>query len=302
MIQYRGRYAPSPACRLRRNGGRDAANRRGLPAPGRCTVKKGLFCFCLLLLLSACAGGSAASPSPEASGAPAAESPSASASARPAWGAAQFGFTKTDDKTGETVMTASYLLPKITNQPSTAAWTAINDYYSAEGEALTKNAEEMAGWAYDDYETSKTMKYDYQPYTDEQTYDATLVTDSMASILRTHYIYSGGAYGDTFLFSDTFNLSTGQKLKLDDLFSVASDVYGPRVLAEVKALAARESDGGTPRYDPDKLESAFDPNCFYLTGDALVIYYQTYALGPRALGMPQFSIPKDKLEDILIPW
>jgi hypothetical protein len=79
--------------------------------------------------------------------------------------------------------------------------------------------------------------------------------------------------------------------------------YDARVLAEIKTLAAKNfSRDGVPFFDESELESCFDPACFYITEDALVIYYQLYTIGPYAAGTPEFSIPRTALEDILIAW
>lgn len=266
-------------------------------------MKKLISCICIFFLLTGCTGGGAAKsvPSPEPSDMP---EPTPTASVGdPAWDVSEYGFVKTDEETGDTLLNAKYILPQITNASGVPQWTAINEYYAAEGETLQQGAEEMANNAQDNYDFDKAMNYEFFPYADEQNYEMKLNTDQYVSILRTHYEYAGGAHGGAYYFSDTFNMATGELMELDDVFTVPSGEYDKRILAEVKELAAlMVTEDGERLIDESALESTFDHNCFYLTDDALVIYYQTYSLGPYAMGAPEFPIPRNALEDILISW
>jgi len=266
-------------------------------------MKRLISCFCMMLLLTACTGERAVqpSPTPEQTNTPA-PTPAVAFGA-PVWGTAEYDLIKTDDETDDTLMTAKYILPAITNEPSAPQWAAINEYYTAEGETLLQQAEQSADIAQENYDYYKAAEYEFYPHSDEQNYEIKLNTEPYVSILRTHYGYSGGAHGEVYLLSDTFDMDTGTRMQLDELFTVSSAEYEERVLTEVNKLAAlMVTSDGEPLLDESALESTFDHNCFYLTEDALVIYYQTYSLGCHALGAPEFPISCEALEDILIEW
>ena len=267
-------------------------------------MKKRIVCLAGLLLLTACAGQSAAPPGvPPASPTNCVSEPTP-ALIQPVWGAIESGCVKTDDKTGDTVMTAFYRLPKITNaEEGASAWTAINDYYEAEIQSLLEGAQQVADTAQEGYAYCHDNGYEFYPYADEQSFELKLQTERYVSILRTHYFYQGGAHGEVCLLSDTFDMTTGEPVGLCDLFTVSPAEYEKRILTEITALAAAyQTDDGTPVFQESDLEHYFDPAGFYLTPDALVICYQACTIGTYIIGTPEFMIPRQTLEDITIKW
>lgn len=255
------------------------------------------------LLLSSCGGDSAAeasasaTPSPSQTPSPSAVRTEEPAPDAPVWGDRTFGQTFTSDD-GTAVMTASYTLPEIINAQKVPAWQLINVWYWDEGEALLENVQEGGDQALDDYKIAKTMEYDFQPYADEETWKRfDTPSDSVISILRTHYISMGGASPTTFYFAETFDLNSGKKLTLDDIFSVPAEKYEDRICS----LLDEQNRAGETPVEAGGLRDEFDANCFYLTEDALVIFYQEGTFG-GALDTLQFSISYKDLEDILAVW
>lgn len=264
-------------------------------------MKKMPFWLLSILLLSSCTGGTAAQKS--ASPAPsAATDPSPVVTTwEPIWGPQVFELNTTDPDTGIVVITVRYSLPDITNPGAPEPYSALREYYDEKGKELQNTARDLASAAHEDFDFARENGYDFYPYTDEQDYELKLDTEQYVSVLRTHYSYLGGAHGEVCFFSDTFDMTTGELMTLDQIFTVSSDVYMPRILTEIKDTQRLTNDE-TPVFDETALEDAFDPDCFYLTPDTLVIYYQVYSLGSHALGAPEFSIPREALEDILISW
>lgn len=266
-------------------------------------MKKLKSSLCILLLLTGCAGAPATQPSATPAPAETSESTPEASFGMPLWGASEYGFTETDEKTGEEIMTARYVLPRITNEPAAPGWTAVNEYYTAEGETLQQQGRQTADSAREDYDYFKESGYDFYTYDDEESYELRLDTETIASILRIHYSFTG-AHGNVMYRSDTFDMETGGRLTLDDVFTVPASDYLPRLMTEIKALADAQykMNEGDTLIEESALEDSFDPECFYLTDDALVIYYQTYTLGCYAMEAPEFSIPQETMEDILITW
>lgn len=258
----------------------------------------------LLLTLSACAGpgGAAASPSPSLI-------PSPTPQITAQWGETTYTDDTVDEASGTTLMTVAFSLPHIISPEMTAAWEAINDYYQAELEPLQSSAEDTAAAAKEDFSYSGQFDASFHTYATEESYALKLNTPQYASLLRTYYIYTGGAHGEVYLTGDTFDMTTGTRLELDDLFTVPREAYMSRLMEEVKRQIAERaeseswpewSEGGV--WTEDDVTGAFDSAWFYLTPDGLTLYYQVYSLGPHALGSPEFPIAKEVLEDILISW
>jgi len=264
-------------------------------------MKKYLFFpFTLLLfMLAACGGNSTASPSAASTPAP---TPSAVQTEEPVpdtpeWGDQTFGQTFAADD-GTVAMTAAYTLPQIENAEKVMAWQTINAWYEDKGEALLENVQESGNQALDDLKIAQTMKYDFEPYTDEEIWKLfDTPSDAVISILRTHYMSMGGASPTTFYFAETFDLESGKKLTLDNIFSVPTEEYLKRIIS---TLNEQNRASQTP-VEAGGLYDEFNADYFYLTEDSLVIFYQEGTFG-GGMGTLEFSIPYKDLEDILAAW
>ncbi|MEN2467328.1 DUF3298 domain-containing protein [Ornithinibacillus sp. JPR2-1] len=114
------------------------------------------------------------------------------------------------------------------------------------------------------------------------------------SILLTNYTYHDrAAHGMTFKRSLSFDLKTGKKLELKDLFKPGSD-YITRlseiIHAQIKQRDIQLIDDFT----------VISPNQdFYLADKTLVIYFQLYDITPYVFGFPIFPISIYEIQDII---
>lgn len=124
----------------------------------------------------------------------------------------------------------------------------------------------------------------------------------------------GGAGGVSWggIEGDTFDLNTGEKLSLSDIFEVGEDGYMNYIYDFVSEKISDEihrnqqNGHGSPysfddAYSGNGYESIrnFDPHDFYLTEASLVIFYQKYALTVGAAGPQAFEIPYKSISDML---
>ncbi len=112
---------------------------------------------------------------------------------------------------------------------------------------------------------------------------------------------------------ETFNLNSGDRLTLADLFTVQESKYMEvlyKLISEEidkNIIESQESGSGNPYlfdtpYQEEGYEAIrknFDSNNFFLTDNSLVIFYPKDALSYGAAGPQRFDIPLDELEDIL---
>lgn len=114
------------------------------------------------------------------------------------------------------------------------------------------------------------------------------------SITESFYI-KHAAHPMSFLRSFTFQVRTGQKYTFKELFITDADyalVVNQAIkqyLAEQQVIMLRPFQGIS-----DKQE-------FFLTPDALVVYYQLYEYTPYVYGFLKIAIPYSQLESILVP-
>lgn len=122
----------------------------------------------------------------------------------------------------------------------------------------------------------------------------------------------GGAGGVSWIgiAGDTFDLNTGKKLGLKDIFKVNEDEYmdfiydfvSKKIMDDINK--SNEAAHGYMFDDPYSEEGSksiriFEPNDFYLSQNALVVFYQKYALANGAAGPIVFEIPYEAISDIL---
>lgn len=109
------------------------------------------------------------------------------------------------------------------------------------------------------------------------------------------YSFTGGAHGLTIVKSLTFDVTTGKKYTLKDLFKQDSDYV--KVLSEIISKKMTE-------WDVPLLEefTAIKPDQdFYLADHSIVIYFQVYELTPYVYGFPYFPIALKDIETIIRP-
>jgi hypothetical protein len=121
-----------------------------------------------------------------------------------------------------------------------------------------------------------------------------------------------GGVGWAGIEGDSFNLNTGKKLSLGDIFKVNKDEYmnliydfiSNEIMSEINNNKQSGYGSGynfDDAYSGDGYKSilSFDPNNFYLTKNALVVFYPKYALTAGAGGPRKFEIPFESILNIL---
>lgn len=259
-------------------------------------AKSLLLAAALVLTLAACTPAEtgespAANPSPTP--VPTETQPEETAPLELVWTDQTFAKDFTADD-GTVVMSVEYVFPDIENADAVPAWQKIRDYYSAEGMAYLNDASELAGYAAGDYEVAQAMGEDFLPYGESMSYRIALQTENLVSIVRSYYANSvtGAAHPSNFQFSETFDLTTGEKLSLGDCFT-DPDAGRTRVL---DLLAEKGGDAG---YSREALEAELNDAYFYFNDEGMVIYYQPDTLAPYAAGLLEFTLPYADLQDLL---
>lgn len=177
--------------------------------------------------------------------------------------------------------------------------TAINSYYDKEEEKFI--AQKDSGYLSSD-----------SPSGDNFFFKANLKVESVLGNIISMSgdgDSSAGGVGNLTIYGDIFNLDTGEKMTLDDVFNVGSKeylklIYGKvsdSINKEIKGMVRSRYDMFDDAYSADgqKAVKSFDPNDFYLTDAALVVNYPKYILASGSAGTFQFMIPYDSIKDVL---
>lgn len=116
---------------------------------------------------------------------------------------------------------------------------------------------------------------------------------NVLSISLINYAYSGGAHGLTLIKSLTFDINTGRKVELKDLFNKNSNYVN--VLSNIVKAQIQARD--IPTFN-EFTHIAPDQD-FYIADKSLVLYFQLYELTYYAYGFPYFPISVYSIENII---
>lgn len=210
---------------------------------------------------------------------------------------------------GRVILSMEATLPHIENEDASPAYAEINRYYKSEmasqlnGEAaLSPNGEGFLTYAREGYAAAQAAEEDFAGYEANESYTKMLQNGRFLSFLRIQSSYTGGAHGNAVAVGDTFSLADGKRLSLADLFTLPEEETSRRVLSAVldkmKQLSASE---GAYYYDnyENIVPTVFDLHNFYLTQDAVVIFFQPYDVAPWAAGIPTVELPLKQFKDVL---
>ena len=127
------------------------------------------------------------------------------------------------------------------------------------------------------------------------TYEVKYNHQDLLSIVFSDYQYGGGAHGLTIQSSYTFDLKTGTEYKLKDLFKAGSD-YVSLISSEVKKQMEERDMTEFLLYPFHSIKTDQD---FYLSDNAVTVYFQAYEYLAYAYGIPEFTVEFSILEEWL---
>lgn len=195
--------------------------------------------------------------------------------------------TITDDE-GNTLIEACMELPVLITDVPYAAAEAINGYFeNLSDEWFNRLATETKQQVID---TMPLESEHFTVYTTDLSFEVTYNDKGVLSILQLEYINNGGVHPSSFRSSYTFDLETGSPLGILDIMNGTEEEIRAMVsdgfFAQIKANRSFFYEEAKKMISDGK---AYDG--FYLNDEAVVFYYQTYAIAPYASGYPEYSVP-----------
>ncbi len=192
------------------------------------------------------------------------------------------------------VITYKIDYPEFVTYTTLPSLTRINTYYRDSALALardfqaTYDAEALA-----DYYSHQEQGLPFEGYTLNRPYEITYGQDCVISLYLDESIYTGGAHGTTTQTSDTWNGLNAQRLPLSALFPPGFD-YTELLEGLIDEDIARMNAAQPGIFFDDyaqRVSETFSENNFYLTPEALTIYFQQYDIAPYSTGIPTFAYP-----------
>jgi hypothetical protein len=187
--------------------------------------------------------------------------------------------------------------------------TYIMDFYlsgSMEGDSTFSDIDDRADSFIEDYkqevEEDSGLYNDYKPvYENNEFTSISFNSDNILSLEIIEYIFTGGAHGNSSFALSSFNLETGEQIKLDDIFSgdykSELDGVGEKIFRE--------------HYQADSTQSLYDQGFFgfengFTLNDNFDLYkngikfqFNPYEAGAYVLGAPEVFIPYSEIRNII---
>jgi hypothetical protein len=169
----------------------------------------------------------------------------------------------------------------------------MNNYYRNEAQNLAQHAQTtLFTSAVSDYRNSLEHGYPVHEYEIVSYFTVSYNRDCALSLFTDHYEYTGGAHGVTVQSSDTWDLSSGARLPLQTLFPGNREIEHA-IKRIVTTQVAMQIQKGEYMYFEDyaeRIQETYRSAQYYLTADALAVYFQQYDIAPYITGLPTFFI------------
>jgi hypothetical protein len=198
--------------------------------------------------------------------------------------------------------------PEISKAPTDAAKTAINQYISETilktslREEPAENMEALMEQFIEEYKRLQNDMPDYRTgWSSEKKMEILYQDANVLSLRFTNFSYTGGAHPITVVSNSSFDLHTGQRLRLPDIFIPE---YEERLNAIAEAKFRTEK-----QISPDQtLNSAgfmfkddrFSlPENFAIVKGGIAFYYNHYEIAPYAMGPTELMLKFDDLKELI---
>ncbi len=189
----------------------------------------------------------------------------------------------------EIVLTYKIEYPQFSSMYYIKSLNAINKYYfnkAVEIQRYYKKA--LYKSAVEQYIYSKQNDFPIRVYEGLVQYQVTYNMACIISLYFDNYMYLGGAHGNTVRTSETWNLQTNSRIKLNELFECQLD-YKTYILNQVIKEIKKDPSIYFEDYEKLTIETLNVEN-FYCIPKGIVIYFQQYDIAPYSSGIREFLI------------
>lgn len=182
---------------------------------------------------------------------------------------------------GDTRLNAEIRLPELSGSLS-----AVGGYYVIARVAFMRYADECA----EDAKNQQSGGGLVLPYNLSQDFVIECNAAGLFSVRREEKAQLGGMHASTRVFAETFRVSDGFQLKLNDFFSVPPEEYWPRLLAAVNEDLAKRAEDLFEDWQ-ESAERLFPDGNFCVSQEGLSFFYPELSLAPYAMGVVRVDVP-----------
>lgn len=168
----------------------------------------------------------------------------------------------------------------------------MNRYYlnkTLEYEAYIQDT--LLPWAIQNYYYSIQNNYPVHTYEAIREFNITYNQDCLLSLYTDTYEFTGGAHGNTFRTSETWDLMCGTMVPLCAFFDNENyiDLITNAIIMQINEQT-KDQDIYFEDY-AETVKKSFNPKNYYLSPGFINVYFQLYEIAPYFVGIPVFKIP-----------
>lgn len=199
----------------------------------------------------------------------------------------------------ELLMTVSFSYPEIENEKNSQIIEKVNGSLKVFVENTLKEFnDDFLPAAKEEYVAAKKKGSEFISFYTGVDYDIYLDKDNLLSIVFTVENFTGGAHSNKTKTSFNYDMETGEKLKITDVFNMTEEEARKMVSETFYTVVYEEKD----MYFDNALEhissEQFNPQ-FYITEKGIEFYCQEYEIAPLSAGFVSVGISFDDSKSML---
>ncbi len=175
----------------------------------------------------------------------------------------------------------------------------FNDHYRKQARNLNRKARtEFYNRAAEESRIAAEQEYDFSLHSFVRTFSAPRVDYRYTSILLDRYQYWGGPHGMTVRTGNTWDFSIGAQVPLSYFFQKNTPYRKIITDAVCEQISLQEKNQEILFFE-NPLKNAkqcFHENNYYLSHNAVIVFYPLYTLAPYYTGILSYKIPFTRLE------
>ncbi len=201
-----------------------------------------------------------------------------------------------DDQEILLLLSGQFIYPEVSIPENSEAERLINEYFSEEKAKYHAEAEKMY---LDSLELLENIETDYwNTFIYDKKYSIEFLGDELISFLCHTDIYLGGVHPTPDEHGVIFDINSGKRLSLTDVFTSVSDLRAA-VLPRIGEMIKEEGDEPFGGFEDD-FSPIVDEGTFVITDDGVKFICNVYVLFPYVSGIKYYTVSFDEIEKIYL--
>ena len=179
-----------------------------------------------------------------------------------------------------------------------AAEAVKKQFYCTE-EDLSRQADDLAEMAMEQYIDTKDHNYWFTPYVSSTSYEVTRLDANVLSVKVSSYDYEGGAHGYGAEWGTTIDLKNGTELALSQLAGDAPGFMNKVLKIVLENLNGRQDEDDLFDGYESYVKQNIEETGWYLDAAGIVLVYMPYEIGPYSSGNIAVQIPYEDVAEYM---